>query len=312
MKNTFNEKGHEKLFKDLYDKNIFIDLISEGKYKEDYNISRKNQNIFKHLDVKALSIYYSNFKKHLPDSELRLFKKNIEKSIFEVAWYKMTEENKRQIVIPGEVIVKGEDYLPGEGTEKKGSEIVAIRYGLSEISNKLVKVILLSGVYQPRKGNVVIGQVENMTFNGWVVNIRASDIAFLPLSEVPRYVNKGALDEVMDIGDMVVAKVFDVNRRGVDLSIKSRGLGRIDDGIIVKINSNKVPRVIGKEGSMIKLIKDETNCNITVGQNGLIWIKGDKIEDELFAKKAIMFVTEKSFISGLTEEVKKWFEGGKK
>ena len=63
---------------------------------------------------------------------------------------------------------------------------------------------------------------------------------------------------------------------------------------------------------MVKLIKDETKCNITIGQNGLIWIRGDKIDDELFAKKAILFVTEKSYISGLTEEVKKWFEKEKK
>jgi len=59
---------------------------------------------------------------------------------------------------------------------------------------------------------------------------------------------------------------------------------------------------------MINLIKKESDCNITVGQNGLIWIKGDKIEDELLVKKAIMFVNEKSFTSGLTDEVKKWFE----
>ena len=35
----------------------------------------------------------------------------------------MTE---RKIVIPGEVIFSGEDYLPGKGTEKKGNEIVGV------------------------------------------------------------------------------------------------------------------------------------------------------------------------------------------
>lgn len=220
--------------------------------------------------------------------------------------------NEREIVIPGEVIVKGEDYLPGEGTEKRGDEIVSIKYGLSEESDRLVKVIPLSGVYQPRRGNVVIGKVENITFNGWVIDIDASDNGFLSLMEVPRYVNKDELDEVMDIGDMVVAKIWSINKRGVDLSIKSKGLGRINDGMILKINPNKVPRIIGKEGSMINLIKDETGCDVTIGQNGLIWIKGDKIEDELFAKKAILFVAERSFISGLTEEVKKWFDEEKK
>jgi exosome complex RNA-binding protein Rrp4 len=57
---------------------------------------------------------------------------------------KMTD---RKIVIPGEVVIKGEGYLPGEGTEKKGNEIVAIKFGLAEESNKLIKVIPLSGVY---------------------------------------------------------------------------------------------------------------------------------------------------------------------
>jgi exosome complex component RRP4 len=220
--------------------------------------------------------------------------------------------NERKIVIPGEMIVKGNDYLPGEGTEKRGEEIIAIKYGLSEESNRLIKVIPLSGVYQPRRGNVVIGEVDNITFNGWIINIGTAENAFLSLTEVPRYVNKDGLDEVMDIGDMVVAKIWGINKRGIDVSIKSRGLGKLESGMIIKINSNKVPRVIGKEGSMISLIKDETNCQITVGQNGLIWIEGNKIEDEILAKKAIMFVSEKSFMSGLTEELTKWFERGKK
>jgi len=219
--------------------------------------------------------------------------------------------SERKIIIPGEVIVKGDNYLPGEGTMKQGDEIVAVRYGLAEEVNKLVKVIPLSGIYQPRRGNLVIGQVENITFNGWVINIDSPENAFLPLSEVPRYVNKNALDEIMDLNDMVVAKISNINKRGVDLTIKASGMGRIDEGIIIKINPNKVPRVIGREGSMINLIKNETGCNITVGQNGLIWIKGNKIEDELKAKEAILFVTDKFFIQGLTEQIKEWFKGKK-
>ena len=217
----------------------------------------------------------------------------------------------RKIIIPGEVIVKGDDFLSGEGTEKTDKGIIALRFGLAEESNKLVKVIPLSGVYQPRRGNVVIGQVANITMNGWFVDINCSDNAFLSLNEVPRYVDKDGMEDVMDIGDMIIAKIWNINKRGIDLSIKSRGLGKIDEGIIVSVNSNKVPRVIGKEGSMVKLIKEKTGCNITVGQNGVIWIKGNKIKDELKAKKAILFIAEKSFIDGLTEEVNKLFDGEK-
>lgn len=218
---------------------------------------------------------------------------------------KMTD---RKIVIPGEVIFEGDDYLPGEGTEKRKNEIVAIRYGLAEENKKLVRVIPLSGVYQPRRGNVVIGKVENVTFNGWVIDINTAENAFLSLMEVPRYVNKDDLKGVMDIGDMVVAKIGSINKRGIDLTIRPKGLGKLERGIIISINSNKVPRIIGKEGSMISLIKEKSNCRITVGQNGLIWINGDKVDDELFAKKAILHVAEKSFVSGLTDEMKKWFD----
>jgi len=111
----------------------------------------------------------------------------------------------------------------------------------------------------------------------------------------------------MAVGDIAVLKIWSINKRGIDLSLKARGLGKIGEGLIVEVNPNKVPRIIGKEGSMIKLIKDETGCNITVGQNGLVWIKGEKVEDELLAKKAILFIEENSFVSGLTEEVTQWF-----
>ena len=218
----------------------------------------------------------------------------------------------RKITIPGEVLASGEDYLPGEGTEKRGNDIVAVRYGLLEETSKLFKVIPLSGIYSPRRGNVVIGRVENITFNGWILDIGTPQTAFIPISETPRYVDKNGLDEVLDIGDMAIAKIMDISKRGIDLTIKIRGLGRIDAGLIMEINSNKVPRVIGKEGSMISMIKDETKCDITVGQNGYIWIQGDNVEDELYAKKAISFIVENSFVEGLTEEVKKWFGGGKK
>lgn len=223
-------------------------------------------------------------------------------------------ETERKIVIPGEVLAKGHDFLPGEGTEKIGEEIVAIRYGLMEEVSKLIKVIGLSGIYTPRRGNVVIGKVKNITMNGWPIDIGTPEGAFLPVAETPRFVPKEGMADVLNIGDMVVAKIFGVNSRGIDLTIKIKGLGRIEEGLIVKVNSNKVPRIIGKEGSMINLIKEHTDCNVTVGQNGYIWIQGKRIEDELLVKKAIMFIVDKSFSHGLTSEMEKWLakQGGKK
>ena len=217
----------------------------------------------------------------------------------------------RKIVVPGEMIIEGEDYLPGDFTEKVDGKVFALKYGLAENQNNLIKIIPISGIYNPRRGNMVIGRVEMITANGWVVDIGAADNAFLSLMEVPRYVNKDAMEEVFDIGDILLAKIWTINRRGIDLSVKTRGAGKIEEGLIFEINPNKVPRVIGKEGSMIKIIKENTGCDITVGQNGGVLVRGSSIDAELFAKKAIRFIEEKSFISGLTDEVTKWFAENK-
>ena len=221
------------------------------------------------------------------------------------------KENKREIVIPGEEIISGAEYLPGDGTRREGNKIIASRFGLTDISGRLIKIIPLSGVYIPRPGNVVIGRVVDITFNGWLLDIKAPYSSFLPVSEAPRFI-RGDLSEFYDIGDMIVCKVDSVKRKGIDLTAKLRGLGKLEDGMIIFINSNKVPRVIGREGSMVKIIKDNTKCDIVVGQNGVVWIKGENVDSELKAKDAINYVVNKSYIEGLTDKVKEWFENGGK
>ena len=218
----------------------------------------------------------------------------------------------RKIIIPGETIVQGDEFLPGDGARREGQDIVACKYGLSDVNDKLVRVIPLSGVYTPRRGNVIIGTVVGVTFKGWLIDFGSHQNGFLNVTEVPRYIGRGELRDHFDFGDTVCAKVFGTDGGNIDLSVKLRGFGRVQGGQLVKVNPNKVPRVIGKEGSMINLIKEETKCEVTVGQNGLVWIKGNKIEDELLAKKSILFVTENSFMDGLTDKLKDWFESNHK
>ena len=210
--------------------------------------------------------------------------------------------------MPGETIVSGEDYLPGEGARRVDKDIVASRFGLADVSERFVKVIALSGVYHPRRGNSIIGHVIDVTFNGWVIDFGGASNGFLAVSEVPKYINKNELREHFDFGDTVVCKVWGINARGIDLSIKMRGYGKVNNGMILKINPNKVPRVIGKEGSMVKIIKDATGCEINVGQNGWVWVKGENIDNELKTKKVIDFIVANATISGLTEKVEKFIE----
>jgi exosome complex component RRP4 len=63
-----------------------------------------------------------------------------------------------------------------------------------------------------------------------------------------------------------------------------------------------VPRLIGKEGSMINIIKEKTGTIIRVGQNGVVWISGENVDKAI---KAIKTIEEKSHIIGLTDEITK-------
>ena len=218
-------------------------------------------------------------------------------------------EKERQMVIPGETIVSGNEFLPGDGAYRSGTEVVAERYGISNISEKHVRVIPVSGAYYPRRGNTIIGTIADITFNGWLIDFGGAQNAFLPVSEVPRYINRNELRDYLDFGDSVVVKVWDVKSRGVDASMKMRGFGKIEGGVIMKVSPNKVPRIIGKEGSMVKMIKDSTGCNLTVGQNGRVWISGDSSDKELSTMKIVTFIFENSTIAGLTEKVEDYIKG---
>jgi exosome complex component RRP4 len=217
-------------------------------------------------------------------------------------------DTKRRVVVPGEVIVEGEDFLPGDGTRREGSAIVASKFGLAEEAGRVVKLIPIFGAFVPRRGNVVIGRVTDITHGGWLIDIDSASSAFLPIEESPRFINRNEMDQFLAIGDVISAKIWTVKARGIDLTLKGKGLGKLENGFIFKVIASRVPRVIGREGSMVNLIKERTGCNITVGQNGWIWIRGPDTDSEIKARKAVELVSDKVHLGGLTEKVEQWFE----
>jgi len=215
---------------------------------------------------------------------------------------------KRKLVVPGEIIVSGEDFLPGEGARREGENILASRFGLAEESGRVVKVIQVSGAFVPRRGNVVIGRVTDITFYGWLLDIDSASSAFLPVEESPRFIRKEEMGEFLAIGDSVAAKIWSVKVKGIDLTLKAKGLGKLEGGFIFRVIPSRVPRVIGREGSMINIIKERTGCSVTVGQNGWVWVKGPSVEAEIKARQAIEFIVEKVNVEGLTDKVEAWFD----
>jgi exosome complex component RRP4 len=221
------------------------------------------------------------------------------------------KENKK-FVLPGELIVDSIDFLPGKNCYRMGNGIYSKRIGLVYTKGRVVEVVPLSGVYTPEVGDMIIGEVKEVQYSGWVIDINSPYSAFLPLSGVREYIDpaKTDLSRIYSPGDMIYGKVSIVSAlKTVQISMQDPRARKLRGGRIVKITSVKVPRLIGKQGSMINLIKEKTGCKIIVGQNGLIWIDGGNID---LAVSAIKEVEEKSHTDGLTNHIERMLGGANK
>jgi len=213
---------------------------------------------------------------------------------------------RRQLVTPGDLLAEG-DYVPGENTYVESSKIYASRIGIVDYDNKKVNVVALRAFYIPRAGDIVIGTIVEVGFNGWTVDINAPYEALLRASDVlsrPFKPQQDELSQFLDMGDLIVAKVITYDRsHNPQLTVGEPGLGKVTRGQIVKITPTKIPRAIGRKGSMISMIKQETGCQIILGLNGVILVTGKNPEDEELAITAIRKIEEESHTSGLTDRV---------
>ncbi|GAB6054762.1 exosome complex RNA-binding protein Rrp4 [Methanobacterium movens] len=210
--------------------------------------------------------------------------------------------NDKDLVVPGEILAD-EDFHPGRGTFKEENKICSSVVGLVAIRNKKISVIPLQSKYIPKRGDVVIGEINDIRFSMWGLDINSPYSGLLPASEVFGK-EKRELEKVFKVGDVLFLRVIDVDEvKKVKLGLKGRGLGKFRGGILIHITPTKVPRLIGKKGSMINMIKDKTHCDIVVGQNGVVWVKG-QTEMERIAEKVIKMIQNQAHTSGLTDRVR--------
>lgn len=213
---------------------------------------------------------------------------------------------RKQLVTPGDLLAE-DDYIAGDNTYKDNGKIYASRLGLVDYEARKVYVVALKAFYIPSVGDTVIGKIMEVTTGGWIVDINAPYFAMLRASDVidrPFKSETSDLPSIFDVGDIIIAKVVAYDRtRDPLLTVREPGLGKIMRGQLVEITPTKIPRVIGRKGSMVSMIKKETGCQITIGQNGLILISGKTLEDERLAVMALYKIEEESHTSGLTDRV---------
>lgn len=208
----------------------------------------------------------------------------------------------KEMVIPGDVLADDE-YHSGRGTFKEDGKICSSLVGLVAVRDKKISVIPLQSKYIPKRGDVVIGEITDIRFSMWNLDINSPYSGILPASDVFGK-EKRDLNRTFDVGDVLFLRVVDVDEvKKVKLGLKGRGLGKFRDGILIYITPTKVPRLIGKKGSMINMIKDETKCEVVVGQNGVVWVKGEPTMERV-AEKVINMIEEQAHTSGLTDRVR--------
>ena len=218
---------------------------------------------------------------------------------------------RRKYTIPGDVIISG-PYRPEQNVALDGDKIVATAVGVSEIYDDTVKVIPLAGKYIPKINDLVIGMVISHTSLSWELDINSCYVGFLPATDVFGRDFSAHADELatkLRPGDLVAARIANFDRtRDPLVTISDRDLGKIESGEMVRIAPNKVPRLIGKRGTMIQAIESATNAIITIGQNGWVVVACDSTDGLLKAKKAIRMVNDKAHSVNLTEQVKDMLE----
>jgi exosome complex component RRP4 len=211
----------------------------------------------------------------------------------------------RKMVLPGEFIVEG-DLKLGGGVFREDKRVYSSVMGLLDLKENFVKVIPITGRYFPKANDFVVGEIEDMDFGSWYANIGAAYSATITAKDYfsERDGFQEDISKAMRIGDAVYAMIREISpRKRVFLSMRERGSRKLRGGRIIEVTPAKVPRIIGRKGSMISMIKQETGCRVLVGQNGRVWIEGTPKKMDLVVR-IIERIEKDAHTQGLTENIK--------
>jgi exosome complex component RRP4 len=163
------------------------------------------------------------------------------------------------------------------------------------------KTTKLFGYYMPEVNDIVIGKVIDVLSNGWIIDINSPYVGKLSLKDIGVDPN-----DLYTYGDYVLCQIIRMTKNKlIDLEIKKKE--KLNDGLILKVDPVRIPRLIGKNSSMLNLIKENLKIDIIIGKNGRIYLNGN-VNDILKAVDVIRFIINNSYKKGLTEKVKEILE----
>ena len=142
-----------------------------------------------------------------------------------------------------------------------GDNIIATKVGWVKENNGVTSVDPISSAYMPRSGDLVIGIVESVRNNLWFADVNGPFNGLLPMSLAPWKVEFGAARQHMDIGDIMLARVQEVDEaHNIVLTMKGVGLRRLKEGIMSEISMNHISRLRGDNDSTLRELKEVSDC----------------------------------------------------
>ena len=212
----------------------------------------------------------------------------------------------RSVLLPGDKLAASQKA--GSGTFRRDGESHAAVLGVPSESSGYVNVHPLAGRYSPRVGDKVIAVCVETGPSLWRMDIGAFQNSMLHHSETDWKVDFGDTASFIGIGDAALAEVYMVDGSGShQVTLKKDDCRKRYAGTIIHISPPHVSRVIGKQGSMITLIRERTGCRIQVGQNGFVWKDGEPGQIAR-AQKTIETISREATSRGLTEKIEKLLE----
>ncbi len=193
----------------------------------------------------------------------------------------------KEIVLPGTKVAEGAKRFEGTFVEGNGTfaSVLSIRQD--------DRVIALKGHYVPKIGDYVIGIVKEVRFSGFQIDLNSPYEGVISSKETR---------EAFEVGDVISAKIRVVDEVHEPLLVEPRKLW---SGRLIDVESVKVPRIIGRNGSMLSMLKAYTKTDLFVGKNGRIYLKNG---DVALAALVVLKIAREAHLSGLTDRTKAFLE----
>lgn len=205
------------------------------------------------------------------------------------------EHKKKMIVVPGDLVTEERKKL-GQHVFIENGKVYSDALGITYPDSEIAYVVPLAGIYIPQRDDLIVGIVERETVKGYMVNINSIYPSYLAADKCRDALQKGSVisAKVDAVNEINEAELFDVRV--------------FYGGEILSVSPSKVPRIIGKNGSMLSVIKDGTGCNLLVGRNGWVWLKGGDVRK---LADAIKLIESEAHLDNLTVKVEAFLKGKK-